>query len=482
MDYSGINSSDLWVTGQEPGGRIDTGVSLNLTYAAGSAPGNISVARLEFDEYVVEDQEFVYVPDASAMKFPPGIQGVIGLGPDISSDIVELDIEEGGSNPLRTHSVLSRIFSQNKTSQNFMSLLLTRTNDTEEDFEGEITISTLITGFENVTSMPRLPVVNASVLDARFQFAQHLTVATDPDPVVVNGHRIRSHSIVPHIDPGRMVATFDSGFTVPQIPREWADTIYGEIEGSFYLEVNNSWALPCNQSLNVTIGFGGHAYPIHPLDLNTKLLPPFDRDGVEYCFGLFQPIQPNALDALAGTADMILGMGFLRNVYALFDYGDFVDDSSNDRVEPYVQLLPITNLEEATIEFNNLRGVSAVPSAGYDGSDDNTTTGSDAITGIVAEPKSDKTTFIEGDLSDSTKKKVKKIARRTIYIIVGCVIAAVLLVGICICGCCYGMCGICRRDSSGRRRWGLKGQSMPSASSGGKYASVNNPKPWEQSY
>jgi hypothetical protein len=73
---------------------------------------------------------------------------------------------------------------------------------------------------------------------------------------------------------------------------------------------------------------------------------------------------------MLGDYDMILGMSFrkcilsllllqylsliillVRSVYTLFDYGNYVDDTSNDRGDPYVQLLSVTNCRQCTRRF-----------------------------------------------------------------------------------------------------------------------------------
>ena len=45
----------------------------------------------------------------------------------------------------------------------------------------------------------------------------------------------------------------------------------------------------------------------------------------------------------------------MRNTYTLFDYGDWVNESSNDRSDPYIQLLSITNKTQAHNEFVQVR-------------------------------------------------------------------------------------------------------------------------------
>ena len=88
---------------------------------------------------------------------------------------------------------------------------------------------------------------------------------------------------------------------------------------------------------------------------------------------------------MLGEYDIILGMGFsmhqfffncrsnvlirplitVRNAYTLFDYGDWVNESSNDRDDPYIQLLPTTNKTSAHNDFVQVRlnGVDTTGSA-----------------------------------------------------------------------------------------------------------------------
>ena len=56
----------------------------------------------------------------------------------------------------------------------------------------------------------------------------------------------------------------------------------------------------------------------------------------------------------------------VRNAYALFDYGDWVSGSSNDREDPYIQLLSITDKTKAREEFVQIR-MNGVDSSGEPG-------------------------------------------------------------------------------------------------------------------
>jgi hypothetical protein len=68
-----------------------------------------------------------------------GYDGLIGLGPNSGSVIrKKLDKEP------RADTVLTRIFQQNKTTNNFVTYLLDRVNDPTDPFTGLFTISEVI--------------------------------------------------------------------------------------------------------------------------------------------------------------------------------------------------------------------------------------------------------------------------------------------------------------------------------------------------
>lgn len=97
----------------------------------------------------------VLVTDASSFSsniHTQGYDGLMGLGPNDGSQVYDKLDKDSGS------SVLTRIFEQNKTSANYISFLLDRKGDPTSDFTGQFTISELVPGFENITSMPKLDV------------------------------------------------------------------------------------------------------------------------------------------------------------------------------------------------------------------------------------------------------------------------------------------------------------------------------------
>jgi len=209
----------------------------------------------------VDKQAYILVPDSSS--FSPtlqsnGFQGLMGIGFDAGS-IVRSKVGDGaGDTPL------SRIFQQNKTTQNYVSLQLDREKDPTDTITGQVTVSELVSGYESIASQPKLYLKDAFMDSSN----QHWAVITDDNGVIgPDGSSISVESIVPHVSGGKLVAVLDSGFTFSQVPRKMSDAIYGRVQGASYSTSDAIWYVPCTQYLNMSFVFGGVTFPIHPLDI-----------------------------------------------------------------------------------------------------------------------------------------------------------------------------------------------------------------------
>ncbi|RDX50356.1 aspartic peptidase A1 [Lentinus brumalis] len=405
-------SSDLWVTGSVPGAK-DLGKSVSLSYAVGKAAGDVYTAPLQFANYTVQDQAFLLVQDTSSFSVDiksQGYEGLIGLGPNTGSVIRdEVDDASGGS-------VLDRIFSQNTTSANFLTILLDRDGDPASPPTGQLTISEYLPQYTNISGMPKLPVTKVHRLTNE---DQHWQVLTDVNGVIgPDGQPIQIESIVPSAPDGQLVAVFDSGFTLPQVPRAMADAIYGRVQGAEYNSVSEVWTIPCDQYLNISFKFGGIEYPIHPLDVSSSDFNMVDSTGNTVCVGTFQPI--TSAFSLLGEYDIILGMAFMRNAYTLLDYGNFMENVANDLGDPFVQLLPVTDVAAARQDFVKVRLNGA----------DTTNDSSHAL--LPADQ------MRHSPISEAEKKKQyeEMVLSRWPYIFVGCLAFVLLVAGLIIWRCC----------------------------------------------
>ena len=245
----------------------------------------------------------VLVKDTSSFSVnitSQGYEGLIGLGPNTGSVIRDKIDDASGD------SVLGRIFSLNTTSANYLTVLLNRLDDPDSPATGHLTISEPLSQYTNITSMPKLSVEKVHKLTDE---DQHWQVYTDANGVIgPDGNPIDVDSIVPSAPDGQLVVVFDSGFTLPQVPREMADQIYGRVQGAEYDTDSEVWTIPCDQYLNMSFKFGGVDYPIHPLDISSSDFNLVNSVGDTVCLGTFQPI--TSAFSLLGEYDIILGMAF----------------------------------------------------------------------------------------------------------------------------------------------------------------------------
>ncbi|KAL6310369.1 acid protease [Sparassis latifolia] len=327
-------SSDLWVAGGIANTQ-NTGKKASVAYAIGDATGPILAAQLEFDGYTVENQAFISVPVDDS--HPTG-QGIIGLGPNSGSQV------HAAFNNASGDAVLDNIFRQNTSTPNYMTVLLGRSVDVANPYPGELTIGSVISSYENITSQPKLPVSRVSDT-----VGQHWLALLDKDGVVgPDGQPIEVSSTVGGRD--QLTVMFDTGFTLPQVPPAVAGAIYGRVPGAKFANFTNTgpvWTVPCDVELNVTFKFGNVSFPINPLDTNLDTLNEQNANGSTICVGSFQPITT----ASSSNYDMILGMAFLRNAYMLINLGDFVDGSTSQTAPPYIQLLPTLDVPQGHAAF-----------------------------------------------------------------------------------------------------------------------------------
>jgi hypothetical protein len=347
-------SSDLWVVGSVSG-AVNTGSKASVTYAVGSVSGPIDLANLEFGGYTVPDQAYI---SASASSSNPSGQGLIGLGPNSGSNVYAAIPSNVGA------SVCDRIFLQNTSAPNFITVNLGRTDDPDSDFPGNITISEVLEGLESVTSQPKNDVTLVSIHDTG---DQHFQVLLDSGGMIGPDNQSISYTTVIEStsNSNQATAVFDTGFSLSQVPTTVATAFYSRFSGAEFANVTNIGAVylvPCNLEVNLTFEISNVRYPIHPLDATIEpsilgLDNVKNSEGVDCCIGLFQPISFD--EGSDPTFDLILGMSFLRNVYALFNYGDFITSSTNNsessRGDPYVQLLSTTDPAQAHLDFVNSR-------------------------------------------------------------------------------------------------------------------------------
>jgi hypothetical protein len=206
-----VVSADLWVASAAPiPGAVDTGVTTGVQYAVGSIEGPIQMASLEFAGHTVPHQAFIFVtPDQGNLDGT----GLIGLGPSAGSNILlALNGSSSGNTPLDS------IFLLDITTPNFLSILLGRASEPGAPFPGDITVGEILPGYEAITDEPQL---NVSVVSLSESGNQHWQVLLDEDGVIgPDGNPVTTTTVVSTTtNPKQLTAVFDSGFSLPQVPK-----------------------------------------------------------------------------------------------------------------------------------------------------------------------------------------------------------------------------------------------------------------------
>ncbi|THV05270.1 acid protease [Dendrothele bispora CBS 962.96] len=349
-------SVDLWVAGDVPGTN-NLSIPMNITFGKGSAEGYINTAQMEFDGFMIPDQAYMNAIMVEDLASQPG---TLGLGPSSVSTIRANLGNSSGDPPL------DRIFRQNMTAPNILTFLLSRNATVEgplvDQSFAQLTIGTMVPGFEAIQNEPKLP----ALIDQFDHVPAHWMTLLDPNGIIgPDGERINTTTAIQNPTNGtsdQLHVVLDSGFSIPQLPAYIVDSIYGRIPGAEFIEngttlhpdlgsLVNVWRIPCEYEVNVSFVFAGQEYPVSPLDLSMDTQLP-DVDAKRICIAFYQQLADNiAGNPEFGALDMILGMGFLRNTYTLFNFGDFVDGSPDNVADPYIQLLSTVDKAKIHHEF-----------------------------------------------------------------------------------------------------------------------------------
>ncbi|KAI0675295.1 aspartic peptidase domain-containing protein [Trametes maxima] len=321
-------SADLWVAGEVPDSE-STSHTATIKYNDGTIQGEVRTATLGIEGYTIAKQ--AYITQAVDATHLDG-EGILGLGPSRLSSILGTMTGPAGDPPL------DRLFKQTPSLPSYISILLGRSNDPDSTVPGQLTIGEVLPQYSDITSSPQLPI-------ERVDWNQHWMAALDKGGIIgPDGQPVKASVNK------QLKVIFDSGYTLPQVPKAVADAIYSRVPGAKYVNISATatpvWTLPCTVELNITFKFAGVSYPVHPLDtVMDDLQGPLDDSGKPSCVGAFQPSSSKQ------PYDIVLGMAFLRNAYILMNFGDFVDGALTKVGEPFVQLRSLTEPSEAHEDF-----------------------------------------------------------------------------------------------------------------------------------
>ncbi|TDL18812.1 acid protease [Rickenella mellea] len=341
-------SSDLWLdtTSSKPSGTQDTGLTGALTYGDGTvAQGPILITNVTFGNFSVP-QAFISAPGTNATT--NGDTGLLGVGPPSLSSIAAT-LQNSTFNGT---TLIQNIFAANPSEPNFITFQLSRSEATGVTSGGTFTIGEVNSTLSGISNAPKLNVVSK---DRWVVFM---------DGIIVDGKNVTGNSqlSVTGQGPTQTLANLDTGTSLAQIPKLYADAIYSGVPGAQYDASSGLYNVPCDAKIDLSFVFSGIAYPVHPID---TVQAGATTKGTVACFGGFQVSSGGDPDE-----DFLLGDSFLRNVYSLYDFGSFIAGTT----PPFLQLLSTTDASTADSEFSTLSAqrnasiTGKAPSSGGGGS------------------------------------------------------------------------------------------------------------------
>ncbi|KAF8138288.1 aspartic peptidase domain-containing protein [Boletus edulis] len=328
-------SSDLWVIptpGSLPNAETSS-TGLNLTYGIGWAQGQIAFAPMEFAGITVPRQAYLNVSSAQNPAMSYGAAGIMGLGFDSLSHI-DAAINQTGSSSGRT--LLYNLFHDNPSEPNFIAFSLQSISN-DDGIQGSFTVGEIDPSYANITSTNKIPTWPATAPSRWNVLLDSFIVGTQSNAV---------STTVPAAPPNKAVVLLDSGTSYTYAPTDVCTAIYGGISGAHYESSLGQWVLPCDAEIDVALQIDNQIFPIHPLDVT-----PTAMGDPNTCVGSFIP---QSVSVAPGQFDWLMGDNILRSIYTLYDFGDF--NSSGKMGDPYVQMLPLIDPLQASIEFHNVRG------------------------------------------------------------------------------------------------------------------------------
>ncbi|KAH7097441.1 acid protease [Auriculariales sp. MPI-PUGE-AT-0066] len=329
-------SSDLWIqTDSGLTGTTFTEFNLKLTYGTGYADGSVVRGKVDFAGFTVDDQACLDAIMAENPVLNLGAKGILGLGFTRLSNI-DSTVNQTGQSWGR--SLLYNIFSQDSSVPNFVTFLLTRSNDPEAPQEGSFTISETEDSYSAVTNQPR---INTWPVNAPARWNILL------DSFIVGNKKFSVGTTVKGVSGGKAVILLDSGTSFTYAPDTVVNALYRGLTGASLNNKLGQWTLPCDTRIEVTLTIGGQAYNLHPLDMVVRST--VDKS---VCVGTFIPM---STPIAAGEFDWLVGANVLRSFYTLYDFGDPVHNAPEGN-SPTVQLMQLRTAAESAQDFFKIRG------------------------------------------------------------------------------------------------------------------------------
>ncbi|KAF5317304.1 hypothetical protein D9611_003593 [Ephemerocybe angulata] len=359
---------DLWIKRDRIDNLDVTGIPTAIQYklydGGEYVGGEVAFAEVTLGNMTVKQQPLltVYSNPITWINESSSIDGVLGLGyrsPGSPTILSALGRYVSDSKPEASgaDTFLDNIFKQDPdVSKNFITIDLARGPDLEED-QGNLILgvrahndsvnATYIEGIEN-ESVP-VPVFTEGTGD--------WTVLIEE--ITVNGNQVPLGSSNKTTWKDAVVALLNTAAPRSVFSEALRDDFYNQWEGGVQLKTASGtpgrWHIPCTQPATATVKIGGQRYPIHPIDLTEITRTEIDGKPYSRCLSGIAASAPGQFQDK--KYEIVLGADFLRNVYAMYNYGEsYIPPSENSTLAlPYMKLFSKTDPVQATAEHARVR-------------------------------------------------------------------------------------------------------------------------------
>ncbi|PPQ65448.1 hypothetical protein CVT26_000100 [Gymnopilus dilepis] len=274
-------------TSLQPSNSLNSQVVIR--YGSGSVAGNLASDTVTMGGFTISQQTFLVVDRLTSGLLDGSVSGIMGLAfQSIAST--------------RATPFWQALANNNQLSSQELSFWLTRAdpNSQTQNVPGGVftlggTNSSLFSGDIDFQDMP---------------VSQPSFWLLSLSAVTVQGKSVQ-------ITTGNSaVSAIDTGTTLIGGPSNDVAAIWAAVPGSGPSDANQGFFhFPCNTQVNVTLSFGGKAWPINPQDMNIGQ----ESRGSSLCLGaIFDLSMGTNIPAGSGNPNWVVGDTFLKNVYSVF--------------------------------------------------------------------------------------------------------------------------------------------------------------------
>ncbi|KAJ6618195.1 aspartic peptidase domain-containing protein [Mycena sp. CBHHK59/15] len=256
-----------------------------ITYGSGSVAGFVSTDTVSMGTFSVSSQGFLLVEQLTQGLVDGSVSGLIGLAFQ--------SLAETAAAPF-----WQALINNNQLTSPEMAFQLTRSTSENDEPGGVFTLGG----------------TNSTLFSGDIEF-HDLASSSTPTFWMISVSAVTVQGKSVDISTGdSALAAIDTGTTAIGGPTDDVNAIWAAVPGaSAVRDASGFFQFPCTTTINITLSFGGNAWPISSEDLN---LGPVTQ-GSSMCVGAIFELTLGG-NSGAGNPSWVIGDTFLKNVYSVF--------------------------------------------------------------------------------------------------------------------------------------------------------------------